>query len=285
MRDITSRVVDLLGVGLTSSGQASLTSDTALSAAGTRKALGAAGLTVESDLQATARATLFVSITADFDAVLAGSANATFRSPASSLTAESDMVADGAVLFGGSAAMSADSTATASATRKALGSAALASDTGSVSSGVRVTFATAALTGDLAATFTAGQPVKIRFGEAALQGDLATMEGTAFIRKFGTVSMSGEATAFQATPSPVFRLRMATAKRSITDDWLLRRYPIDAGLSLIVKNGVVTEVEVPSQTELAEADYYFLGGRDNPITPAQRATLIAAGFGSYIEED
>lgn len=285
MRDITSRVVDLLGVGLTSSGQASLTSDTALSAAGTRKALGAAGLTVESDLQATARATLFVSITADFDAVLAGSANATFRSPASSLTAESDMVADGAVLFGGSAAMSADSTATASATRKALGSAALASDTGSVSSGVRVTFAAAALTGDLAATFTAGQPVKIRFGEAALEGDLATMEGTAFIRMFGTASMSAEATAFQATASPVFRLRMATAKRSITDDWLLRRYPIDAGLSLIVKNGVVTEVEVPSQTELAEADYYFLGGRDNPITPAQRATLIAAGFGSYIEED
>ena len=285
MRDITSRVVDLLGVGLTSSGQASLTSDTALSAAGTRKALGAAGLTVESDLQATARATLFVSITADFDAVLAGSANATFRSPASSLTAESDMVADGAVLFGGSAAMSADSTATASATRKALGSAALASDTGSVSSGVRVTFATAALAGDLAATFTAGQPVKIRFGEAALEGDLATMEGTAFIRMFGTASMSAEATAFQATASPVFRLRMATAKRSITDDWLLRRYPIDAGLSLIVKNGVVTEVEVPSQTELAEADYYFLGGRDNPITPAQRATLIAAGFGSYIEED
>lgn len=285
MRDITSRVVDLLGVGLTSSGQASLTSDTALSAAGTRKALGAAGLTVESDLQATARATLFVSITADFDAVLAGSANATFRSPASSLTAESDMVADGAVLFGGSAAMSADSTATASATRKALGSAALASDTGSASSGVRVTFATAALTGDLAATFTAGQPVKIRFGEAALEGDLATMEGTAFIRMFGTASMSAEATSFQATASPVFRLRMATAKRSITDDWLLRRYPIDAGLSLVVKNGVVTEVEVPSQTELAEADYYFLGGRDNPITPAQRATLIAAGFGSYIEED
>lgn len=285
MFDITSRVVDLLGVGLTSSGQASLTSDTALSAAGTRKALGAAGLTVESDLQATARATLFVSITADFDAVLTGSANATFRSPASSLTAESAMVADGAVLFGGSSAMSADSTATASATRKALGSAALSSDTGSASSGVRVTFAAAALTGDLAATFTAGQPVKIRFGEAALEGDLATMEGTAFIRMFGTASMSAEATAFQATTSPVFRLRMASAKRSITDDWLLRRYPIDAGLSLIVKNGVVTEVEVPSQTELAEADYYFLGGRDNPITPAQRATLIAAGFGSYIEED
>ena len=127
--------------------------------------------------------------------------------------------------------------------------------------------------------------MKIRFGEAALDGDLATMEGTAFIRKFGTASMSGEATVFQATASPVFRLRMATAKRSITEDWLLRRYPIDAGLSLIVKDGVVTEVEVPSQTELAEADYYFLGGRNNPITPAQRATLIAAGFGSYIEED
>lgn len=285
MFDITSRVVDLLGVGLTSSGQASLTSDTALAAAGTRKALGAAALTAESELQALARATLFVSITADFDAVLSGSANATFRSPASALVADSAVTADGAVLFGGSAALSADSAATATGVRKALGVAALASDTASVSAGVRVTFAAAALTGDLAATFTAGQPVKIRFGEAALAGDLASMEGTAFIRKFGTASMSAEATAFQATASPVFRLRMASAPRSITDDWLLRRYPIDAGLSLIVKNGVVTEVEVPSQTELAEADYYFLGGRNNPITPAQRATLIAAGFGSYIEED
>lgn len=285
MFDITSGVVDLLGVGLTSNGQASLTSDTALASAGTRKAIGAAALTVESDLQASARATLFVSITADFDAVLSGSANATFRSPAAALTAESDVTADGGVLFGGSSAMSADSSTTAAATRKALGAASLTSASGSVSAGVRVTFGAADMTGDVAAAFAAGQPVKIRFGEAALQGDLATMEGTAFIRKFGTVSMTAEATVFQATASPVFRLRMATAKRSITEDWLLRRYPIDVGLSLIVKNGVVTEVEVPSQTELAEADYYFLGGRNNPITPAQRATLVAAGFGSYIEED
>ena len=285
MFDITRRVVDLLGVGLTENGQASLTSDTALSAAGTRKSLGASALTAESDLQASARATLFVSITADFDAALTGSANATFRSSTAALDADSAVTADGAILFGGTAAMSASSGLTAAGTRVVVGVSTMSSASAGTSAGVRVTFAEASSSGDLSVAFASGEPVRIRFGEADLEGDLATMEGTAFVRTFGAAGMAGQAVAFQATPSTVYRLRMNTAKRSITDDWLLKRYPIDAGLSLVVTGGVVREVEVPSQTELAEADYYFLGGRNNPITPAQRAALVAAGFGSYIEED
>ena len=285
MFDITSRVVDLLGVGLTSNGQASLTSDTALVSAGIRKAVGEAALSAETHLQASARADMSVSIAVHFDSVLSGSARADFRDISAELSVASALDSDGSVLFGGLSLMSATASLAGTALRGTFGNSQLAANSSAENIGTRITFASASLSGDASCNFAAGQPVKIRYGDAALDGDLATMEGTAYIRKFAESQMTAEATTFQATASPVFRLRMSSAKRSITDDWLLKRYPIDAGLSLIVTGGVVREVEVPSQTELAEADYYFLGGRNNPITPAQRAALIAAGFGSYIEED
>jgi hypothetical protein len=185
----------------------------------------------------------------------------------------------------GGVSISAESDLAATATRVCVGQSAMAAEMQHMGAySIRVTFGQAALTGDLSMSGTA---VRKQFAAAAMSADVSmTLTGTATRKTFGQADVLAETiTSFLATASPVFRLRMATAKRSITDDWLLRRYPIDAGLSLLVKNGAVTEVEVPSQTELAEADYYFLGGRDNPITPAQRATLIAACFGSYIEED
>lgn len=180
------------------------------------------------------------------------------------------------------------------------GESALSADTGIQARAVRVQPASAFLSADVTVTATA---VRAHTAEASFdfssaitangaRGFPASAECASTLGLSATGARGHIASAdlaqvsvdFTATPGTVYRLVMPTAKRSITDDWLLKRYPIDAGLSLIVTGGVVREVEVPSQTELFEADYYFLGGRNNPITPDQRATLIAAGFGSYIEE-
>lgn len=263
---------------------AGMTVESDVSAAGTRRVLGGSGLTVESDLSATARSTLFVSITADFDTTFEGTANATFRSVAADLSADMAVSGEAIVRLGGSAEVSAQSQLDAAATRRQFAASGLTLESGLVVSAVRRVLAAASLDSTVDATITSA-PVRIRFGESELSGGMDDVTAAATRVCFGEVDMTGGDTAFTATPGTVYRLVLSTAKRSITDDWLLRRYPIDVGLSLLVSGGTVTEVEVPSQTELAEADYYFLGGRNNPITAAQRAVLVAAGYGSYIEED
>jgi hypothetical protein len=39
----------------------------------------------------------------------------------------------------------------------------------------------------------------------------------------------------------------------------------------------------PYQNDLADADWYILGGHQQVITDAQAAVLIAAGYGAYVE--
>lgn len=285
MFDISSRVVELLGVGLTQSGDASLSGGSELLNSGSlRRAQANSNLTVESHLSATALGTFYVTMTADLGSSVSGDANATFRGLASSMSSQTVLDSDGTLFYGGNAALTAATTVSAAGVRKALGDATQSADGSLDASGTRRSFSEAALSSDATASLGSA-PVRIRYGEAALEGDLATVDATAYVRRFGESAVSGGAVTFTATPGTVYRLVLATAERAITDDYLLKRYPIDVGLSLIIKDGVVTEVETPSQTELAEADFYFLGGRNNPITPAQRATLVAAGFGSYIQED
>lgn len=223
MFDITSRTIDLLGVGLTLAGSADLTAETGFDSAGTRKAYG----------------------TAD-------------------LVSGSTLAAEGVIIRYGLSGMSSDSRL----------------------SGVplRIKYAIATVVSDSAVTVSAA-PVRIRYGISALVGGLTGASGTAYMVVYGEAALDGGGASMSGTPLPVKRLVLATAKRAITEDWLFKRYPIDVGLSLLVTGGTVTEVEVPSQTELAEADYYFLGGRNNPVTKDQIDVLTAAGYGDYIVED
>lgn len=285
MFDISSRVVELLGVGLTQSGAASLTGEAdLLNTDSLRRAQATSDLTVQSHLSATALGTFYVSITVDLDSSVSADANATFRSASTSMSSQAALVCDAALFYGGTASLTATTSLNSGAVRKALGVAAHSSESALAAPATRRTFGQVTLSSD-GSTSLVANPVRIRYGQSALDGDLASVDATAFVRQFGESAIGGEAVTFTATPGTVYRLVMSTAERAITDDYLLKRFPIDVGLSLIVKDGVVTEVETPSQTELAEADFYFLGGRNNPITPAQRATLVAAGFGSYIQED
>ncbi len=57
------------------------------------------------------------------------------------------------------------------------------------------------------------------------------------------------------------------------------------GITLLKQSGVWTEVMYPTGDEIAAAEKAFRGGYRTPITGTEKAELVAAGYGSYIEEE
>lgn len=58
---------------------------------------------------------------------------------------------------------------------------------------------------------------------------------------------------------------------------------IPRGVTFIVNGTTVTTTMYPYQNDLADADWYVLGGHQQEITDEQAAILIAAGYGDYVE--
>ncbi len=54
------------------------------------------------------------------------------------------------------------------------------------------------------------------------------------------------------------------------------------GQTIIVNGTTDTLTLTPSQDELAEASYYFLGGHEYEISDYQAQVLINAGYGDYV---
>ena len=63
--------------------------------------------------------------------------------------------------------------------------------------------------------------------------------------------------------------------RPITND-------VPRGVSLLVTGSVVTATLTPYQDDLANADYYFLGGHEYVINQEKADVLINAGYGDYL---
>lgn len=99
----------------------------------------------------------------------------------------------------------------------------------------------------------------------------------------GSVTWALQA-SMSTTVSPVFRLILPTRKNTFTRHRLFGRYAIDTGVAMLIKDGAVTLSEAPSDTELKESDFFFLGGYRHQITPLQRAAIVAAGYGELVEE-
>ena len=57
---------------------------------------------------------------------------------------------------------------------------------------------------------------------------------------------------------------------------------IPRGYSLLVTGTTVTEIQTPSQDQLAAAGYYFLGGHEYIVSQAQATVLINAGYSAYL---
>ncbi len=57
---------------------------------------------------------------------------------------------------------------------------------------------------------------------------------------------------------------------------------VPRGVTLMVTGTTVTANRTPYQDDLANADYYFLGGHAYTVTDEQAAVLTAAGYGEYL---
>lgn len=90
--------------------------------------------------------------------------------------------------------------------------------------------------------------------------------------------------SMSTTVSPVFRLILPTRQNTFTRHRLFGRYPVETGVALLIKDGVATFSEAPSDNELKDADFYFLGGYRHQITPVERAAIVSAGYAELVEE-
>jgi hypothetical protein len=71
----------------------------------------------------------------------------------------------------------------------------------------------------------------------------------------------------------------------VADGPLFSRYKLYRGISIIQDaDGSWRTARYPAQTELETALRVYMGGRMYPLTSDDRAMLISAGFGDYIEE-
>jgi len=57
---------------------------------------------------------------------------------------------------------------------------------------------------------------------------------------------------------------------------------VPRGVALLVNGTTVVENQYPSQDDLANAQYYFLGGHVYTVSDEQAAILTAAGYGAYL---
>lgn len=57
---------------------------------------------------------------------------------------------------------------------------------------------------------------------------------------------------------------------------------IPRGITLLVTGTEVIENQTPSQDDLSNCDYYFLGGHIYTVSDTQAAILTAAGYGAYL---
>lgn len=80
-------------------------------------------------------------------------------------------------------------------------------------------------------------------------------------------------------------LTLPTTEMAMTDHVLLRRYPIDVGQSLLITGSSGVLQQFPSQTEIAEADFYFGGGRRHELTDTEYAAVVAAGYDEYVSSE
>ena len=60
--------------------------------------------------------------------------------------------------------------------------------------------------------------------------------------------------------------------------WLFWRYTLKRGITVYKINGVLYEDRFPIQDDLYQADVFYLGGHEYPVTEAEKNALEDAGY-------
>lgn len=71
-----------------------------------------------------------------------------------------------------------------------------------------------------------------------------------------------------------------------TNDILFCRYKRTSGITLLVKNNIVSEVTYPYLGDLLDGgyQYIYLGGHEYQLSPEEVTILVDNGYGEYIHD-
>lgn len=177
-----------------------------------------------------------------------------------SLSAESSLTAEAEVVFPLFASLSAESDLSADITLGLAAQSRLSAQSSLTAVSSRLVFVNPRiLRGRVTARFTilVGHPVQAR----PLRGS-ARLTGTIF------------------TPPRV--LVLPTVRYTYTENVLLRRYAIENGRSLLITDNQGVIGDFFAQDQIADADFYFGGGRRHELDPEEEAAVVAAGYGDLI---
>lgn len=262
MFDISEPIVQLLGIGLTVDGSASLTGESDLVSALIVVVPVSSGLSAESDLSANIDYIIVAGSNLSSDSALSAD-GITVALVDASLSAESDLVAGMQQQWSGEAALSAEATLLVTSNIVALAAALANGGSNLVANGVRLqTAVPRPMAVGVTGTFT------------------CTVSHPVAARPF--VASSALTATIYTNPR---LLVLPTVEYAYTDNVLLRRYPIDNGQALVITDGIGELLDFPAQQIIAQADYYFPGGRRVELDPTQEAAVVAAGYGEYIETE
>lgn len=202
--------------------------------------------------------------------------------------------------FDGAADVSGESDLVAAANLTAFAGSSLSAESALAADGVGVLFASSSMSAQSDLSIT----VNIAFAAASINIASSNLTAEATNLRFASarpinLEVVGTFTALVAHPvaaRPLVAssnlsatmytnprlLVLPTVEYAYTDNVLLERYPIDNGRSLLITSGVGQIGDFFAQEQIADADYYFGGGRRHELTPTEEAAVVAAGYGDLI---
>ena len=321
MRDITESVVELLGIGQQISGSSSLSGSSDLVSAITLRLPAGAQLSGESDLVSALRliAASSSGISAESDLVSSAfllvpcassiSAESDLVSSAflglsagSSLDADSLLVAD-AIVISAPVNMSAESDLIADAIIEIPVDSHLLFESDLSSLSILALTASSSMSAEASLTITVNVvnlAASVVIGSSDLVANASRIQSAAprpmSVGVTGTFSCTvahpvaaRPFVASSALTATIYTnprlLVLPTVEYAYTNNVLLRRYPIDNGQALVITDGVGELLDFPAQQIIAQADYYFPGGKRVELDPTEEAAVVAAGYGEYIETE
>ena len=259
LRDITERVVALLGIPRQFDGAAGLTSQSDLTASGVYVGVSAADLSGDSSLVSAA---VYIGV---WSAALSG---------------DGSLSADGTLVHDTAANLASVSNLTATAILVGLASSIEVGSSDLTATATRVVPLDASLSASSELVALGGLIIS---AESVLAAEAALEASGTYVQIADASPMSAELVLSPPTPLPIYRLKPGTYEQVYTDFLPYSRYGIDTGKTVIISDNTVIVTDYPNDLDLEAADAYYLGGHWYQLDEAQYQQLVAAGGGYLVE--
>ena len=259
MFDISSGVVQLLGIPQQFSGAASLSGESNLTSSAQVISVAAASLSAESNLT---------------------SAAVNIAPAAASLSAQSNLTSACIVVTTAACSVSGQSSLASSAVVVAPASASLSAQSNLTAATVNVINCDANLSGD---SSLAADGTLVSLADATMSGESELTSFIAVVKQATVVPMSGDFSIAPFEALPIYRLIQQTYEQVYTDNILMSRYGIDTGKTILIKDNIVTVTDYVYQQEFEDADYAYQGGRWYQLSQEEYEAFVNAGRSDLVE--